>query len=714
MKINVHAEEEIISLFLSPHKCASTSWGNLCQHVVEKSLTTVYPQLILQILTKLSPKERFLDYLIRYGDGNATIIRVEWSSVDIPGFDRVPLVSGYIKLNMTLKPRGGGGALDHVVKPHLSVRQLGLNDPESVEVDLCISLVSFNPSSAIVYPTTQEPFPYNDDHTSVLYLREHERFPGRVGSFRTLPADGRNNLLPGTARMPQPEASAAEPSSTAGRKRKTQSSKAGIEPSKSKSTNSKKKKDTSKPDGDGAKKTVAKDGNGGAAAAAAKEISTPEESAPSGLNTPLRKSGIDMIGSSKNISTTAYPKTSSSKNDKTSQKKDKGKSNAAGSTKHSSAPGAKMDSGEIRVPSAENGYEMIRRYQDWKATSGGDVETPSKERDAAKSSSSKTTKGSSKKDKKKSSEGGDGNEASVTEKGKSSKKKSSKESYEAAAKASMKEGKAHPEDESSDILKSPSKKKTKTSTMDSGEIRVPSAENGNEMIRRYQDWKATSGGDVETPSKERDAAKSSSSKTTKGSSKKDKTKSGEGSDTDEAATEEEKASKKKSSKESYVAVATASMKKRKAHPEDESSDILKSPSKKKTKTSNVVKSTPAKVAVDEEGEKSATTMNVESTKKKTSALKTAPCGKCEGCMKNPCHKCAACTANPKKRCELRPCSSPKKVDRAEYEARKAKKEAAVVAKSKRKEDSSKFPTLEKDEKKEQRKKTKKEVAELVI
>eukprot|EP00985_Skeletonema_marinoi_P034266 scaffold43574_cov131-Skeletonema_marinoi.AAC.2 len=91
MEINVHAGGSIIPIILPLKKCTSTSWGELCQDVVNNYLTAADPKVILQILTKISPTERLTHYLIRYGDGGSSIIRVDWSSTDIPGFIRLPL-----------------------------------------------------------------------------------------------------------------------------------------------------------------------------------------------------------------------------------------------------------------------------------------------------------------------------------------------------------------------------------------------------------------------------------------------------------------------------------------------------------------------------------------------------------------------------------------------------------------------------------------------
>ena len=112
---------------------------------------------MLQILTKLSPREQlFSQYLLRFGDGHATIFRVAWSSssaIKLPG---------YAEANMILKPRGETLHYD-LVKPHLLVKPLRMaNVPAaSVDMDLSINLIS----------TIQQPLPYDEDRVTVVYLR---------------------------------------------------------------------------------------------------------------------------------------------------------------------------------------------------------------------------------------------------------------------------------------------------------------------------------------------------------------------------------------------------------------------------------------------------------------------------------------------------------------------------------------------------------------
>ena len=280
MEINVHVDGLTIPITLTHEKCTSTSSGELCKDFVENSLTNVNPRLILQILTKISPAERLTHYVMRYGDGYSSIIHVEWSSADIPGFVRLPLVPAYIDVNMTLKPRKRGAPTK--AKPHLPLQPAGVTPPTSIDVNLCIALVS----------AEEPPYPSNVARTSVVHLKEHGKFPGCVDTFSVEAADGQNNILPETAHVPGASSAAAAivvttATATAGKKRKAPSKdQTTTAPAKAKTKSSKKKKEeTAKPDeSDGAKKPAAKEVKGGAAAAAAaKKKSTPKESYAAGL-----------------------------------------------------------------------------------------------------------------------------------------------------------------------------------------------------------------------------------------------------------------------------------------------------------------------------------------------------------------------------------------------------------------------------------------------
>ena len=127
MKINIHAEGgTTIPIILSLEKCTSTTWGALCQEFVNNSLLAVDPTILLRILFKISPKERLTHYLIRFGDGYASIICPGWSSANIPGFVRLPLVSGYIEVNMVLQPRAITAEMQNMIQPHLPVQPMGM------------------------------------------------------------------------------------------------------------------------------------------------------------------------------------------------------------------------------------------------------------------------------------------------------------------------------------------------------------------------------------------------------------------------------------------------------------------------------------------------------------------------------------------------------------------------------------------------------------
>ena len=244
------------------------------------------------MLTNLSPRERFTHYLIRYGDGdeNATIFCVEWSSTDISGYARVPLVSGYIEANMTLEPRGEG--------PLLPVPMEMEDHPSFLDVDLCISFMSIHASTTAAGVTPIEPFffPPNSARMSVVYLREHNSFPGYVRSF--------NNLLPGTVSAAETRDKTPSKSETASAKSKSKSSRKKKEEEKKK-----KKKDRSKPNDDnneGAeqsdeknKTTFAKIDTGNSSAAdctkKSSDAAAKEESFDTPDTTSSNKGGLESI-----------------------------------------------------------------------------------------------------------------------------------------------------------------------------------------------------------------------------------------------------------------------------------------------------------------------------------------------------------------------------------------------------------------------------------
>jgi hypothetical protein len=76
---------------------------------------------------------------------------------------------------------------------------------------------------------TTQPFPYDENRVSVVYLTEHNSLLGCVDTFSIVPADGVNNILPKDTSMPKaPSADAAiaataEPSAANGKKRKAPS-----------------------------------------------------------------------------------------------------------------------------------------------------------------------------------------------------------------------------------------------------------------------------------------------------------------------------------------------------------------------------------------------------------------------------------------------------------------------------------------------------------
>ena len=82
----------------------------------------------------MSPKkERVTHYVLRYGDGNASLIRVIWSSAE-------EVMPAYIEANAVLKPRRLWEKLqNNAAMPHLPVQPMMQH---SADVDLCISLVA--------------------------------------------------------------------------------------------------------------------------------------------------------------------------------------------------------------------------------------------------------------------------------------------------------------------------------------------------------------------------------------------------------------------------------------------------------------------------------------------------------------------------------------------------------------------------------------------
>ena len=160
MNVNIHVDSAIFSISLDT---LPTTWGGVCKYIIEKHLTTTdhHSQLLFQMLTSLTPNERFTKYRINYGDGNSTIVNVEWSSTDVPGCIRLPLVNGYLDVNMRLKIQGEG-------RPIRDLYLCTVSSPSSASSDNHPSL-----------------FPSNDDNSvSTIYLREYEECPGYVAFIK--------------------------------------------------------------------------------------------------------------------------------------------------------------------------------------------------------------------------------------------------------------------------------------------------------------------------------------------------------------------------------------------------------------------------------------------------------------------------------------------------------------------------------------------------
>ena len=167
MNVNIHVAEEIFPISLDK---LSTTWGGVCKYIIEQRLTTTdhHSQLLFQMLTDLSPNERFTNYRINYGDGNSTIVNVEWSSTDVPGCTRLPLVNGCLDVNMRLNIRGEGRPIR----------------------DLHLCTVSSPSTSTSTNHNRSSLFPSNDDNTSsTIYLREYEECPGYVAFIKMVESD---------------------------------------------------------------------------------------------------------------------------------------------------------------------------------------------------------------------------------------------------------------------------------------------------------------------------------------------------------------------------------------------------------------------------------------------------------------------------------------------------------------------------------------------
>ncbi|KAL7429333.1 hypothetical protein ACHAXM_001653 [Skeletonema potamos] len=369
MNFNLHVEGTSIPIILTYEQCTSTTWGALCQDVVNKYLTSVNARLVFQALTKISPKKRFTHYLIRFGDGLATIFHINWSSTNIPSYERVPVKREHIGATMILKPRVSE-ALQNMAQPHLLVRPVGEKGyPTSVHVDLLM---------------TTQPFPYDENRVSVVYLTEHNSLLGCVDTFSIVPADGVNNILPKDTSMPKaPSADAAiaataEPSAANGKKRKAPSKTEPAPPTQTNSKGSKKKKkkeETSKSDNDDDEKKPAANGKG-RAAAAAKKKSPPEESAAK-LKSPPKKSGADMIPNAAEKEKTLSKKSEDStkslyrKQAKRSSKKDRAKSDKGESAKKPPAAGEGKSAKE--KPSRETDADGAKASKKRKVPTGGEL-----------------------------------------------------------------------------------------------------------------------------------------------------------------------------------------------------------------------------------------------------------------------------------------------------------------------------------------------------
>ncbi len=587
---------------------------------MENILTAVDPTLILHLLTELNPEEHFTHYLFRFGGGKSLLGHVDWSS---SADNSIPVLSGYFDVNMILMPRVSG-KLQRLAQPHLPVQPTttGVPFPAALHVDLCASAVS----------SAQPPLPYNQDLMSVLYLTESRRFPGCVDTFEIVAGDGQNETLPACVTRASSASSASsaaaaktlltatKTNTAAGKKRKA-TSKGQTAHTKKKAKRSKKEEEeTTKSDTvNGAKKKPVSKVGKGEAASAAKKKSPPKESAAAGSKLPSNKNAklkgakakkTNHSSSSKSDSPSIPRVISSKKTAKITPKKGKATTTAKDSAKKPSA----TEAGGGRAPSVDKGNEMVRLYEEAMAKEN----TAGKDKNPSKSKSK----------------------------------------------------------ESGDSTKTSSSKKTKEiSNNDEGKSSFAVVDNNRNIVQTNAAEKE------KTPSRESaDSTKSSSGKKTNGSSsKKDAANSNE-----RKSTEKPLVLEGEDPSEEADTVGPEASKRRMAPTDARSSDAPKSPSRKEIKTSKANEASPSKVTFAADVKKSDGSKKADPGKKKkkkkkqqspvkkskgnVQKQKLVHCGICIGCKTYPCRKCSACTDKPKRRCNKRPCTNPRFVPMAEYEA----------------------------------------------
>mmetsp|Transcript_28028 Transcript_28028/g.59176 ORF Transcript_28028/g.59176 Transcript_28028/m.59176 type:complete len:531 (+) Transcript_28028:30-1622(+) len=140
MKIVVHFCDTTAEIQVA---ASSQTWGRLCQQFCETKLLH-RPQL-LQLLTCLDNDAKNTNYMFRYGDGNGTVVRVDWNCCEEGRIQNEKL----IEANITLRARSNDGLDDADGVPNISpgapvAASLsdGVDSPEkTMEVDLHVEKV---------------------------------------------------------------------------------------------------------------------------------------------------------------------------------------------------------------------------------------------------------------------------------------------------------------------------------------------------------------------------------------------------------------------------------------------------------------------------------------------------------------------------------------------------------------------------------------------
>ncbi|KAL9184826.1 hypothetical protein ACHAXT_002603 [Thalassiosira profunda] len=182
MKVVVHHNGTSAEL---PLRRPPETWGRLCQRHCEGRL--LHPPRLLQLLASLSPDGRADEYLFRYGDGRATIVKPRWSEASRGGEASGKEGEGErVEANLALRPRGGPLAKIDDLTPLEAAFPAGANGmvPEKMAVELRVEKVGMGADEdGGPFPLTQTPYPVDDARTNVLEVMEHARFAGVVDRF---------------------------------------------------------------------------------------------------------------------------------------------------------------------------------------------------------------------------------------------------------------------------------------------------------------------------------------------------------------------------------------------------------------------------------------------------------------------------------------------------------------------------------------------------